>query len=147
LSKPYKLQIPRHLHDAMLAQARAVMPHECCGLLAGTIRDDVAGAAYWFPLVNVAKDRATEYRGDDRGALLANRIARALGMEIIAIYHSHPTSAPLPSRKDREMSVGWGDAVVHLIISLAAGEPAVRAWRLTATDATEAEWEVVTESA
>ena len=78
--------------------------------------------------------------------LLANRIARELGLEIIAIYHSHPTSAPLPSRKDRDMSVGWGDAVVHLIISLEAEEPSVRAWRLTAESATEAEWEVVPEA-
>jgi proteasome lid subunit RPN8/RPN11 len=144
LSKPYFLHIPRHLYDAMLAQAVAEMPNECCGLLAGTARDGIGLVTQRYPLVNVAPNPAVEYLAEP-GLPAAVRSARERGAEVIAIYHSHPTSAPLPSRKDRDMSPGWGEIMVHLIISLAAGEPEVKAWRLTATDSTEAEWRVVAE--
>lgn len=146
LTKTYKLQIPRHLYDAMLAQAAAERPNECCGMLAGRSEGDVGRATYRFPLGNVADHPTVEYLSESRSLIGAVRTARDAGAEILAIYHSHPTSAPLPSRKDREMSVGWGDAVVHLIISLASDKPTVRAWRLTAESATETEWEVTGEA-
>jgi len=41
--------------------------------------------------------------------------------------HSHPTSEPVPSRKDIERNY-WGESVVHVIIGLAGEEADVRAW-------------------
>ena len=144
MSKTYSLQIPRQLYDAMLAQAVAELPNECCGLLAGTPSDDVGRVTHRFPLVNVASDRTVEYFGEGRGLVAAHRAARDLGAEIIAIYHSHPTTHAVPSATDHERN--WHEpSMVFLIISLAVDPPDVRAWRLTATDATEVALEVVTE--
>ncbi len=65
---------------------------------------------------------------------------RRLGIELLAIYHSHPTSAPVPSKTDLARAF-WPDAV-YLIVSLAAEEPVVRGWWLTETDYRAAEWEI-----
>ena len=40
---------------------------------------------------------------------------RTNGTELLAIYHSHPTSEPVPSRRDVEENT-YGESVVHLIV-------------------------------
>jgi proteasome lid subunit RPN8/RPN11 len=59
------------------------------------------------------------------------------GLEILAVYHSHPTSAPVPSKTDRERN--FSEDVLNLIVGLATDPPTVRAWWLTATDHREGE--------
>ncbi|MFO0823167.1 MAG: Mov34/MPN/PAD-1 family protein, partial [Gemmataceae bacterium] len=59
-------------------------------------------------------------------------------LELLAIYHSHPTSAPVPSRRDIERN-SYGESVAHVIISLADAATVVKAWWLTPTDYREAE--------
>ena len=66
---------------------------------------------------------------------------RRRGIEELAVYHSHPTTAPLPSRKDRERN--YSENVMNLILSLAEREPVLGAWWLTATDYREAEWTII----
>jgi proteasome lid subunit RPN8/RPN11 len=72
----------------------------------------------------------------------ALKAMRVTGTEVLAIYHSHPTSAPVPSRKDIERN-SWGVSVVHLIVGLGGVEPEIRAWWLTDDGYTEAIWEDV----
>ena len=141
LANPYCLHIPRDLYKAMLAQAVVELPNECCGLLAGTVTEGIGRVTRRFPLVNAAEDPAIEYLSESRSLFAAHRAMRDLGVEMLAVYHSHPTSAPIPSRKDRDRNAG--ESVVHLIISPVAGRLDVRAWWLTETEATEADWKVV----
>ncbi|OAI47995.1 hypothetical protein AYO44_08035 [Planctomycetaceae bacterium SCGC AG-212-F19] len=67
---------------------------------------------------------------------------RSEGLEILGIYHSHPASEPVPSRKDIERNY-HGPDVVHFIISLMYKEPLMRGWRLGDTEYTEVVWERV----
>ena len=69
---------------------------------------------------------------------------RAMGTELLAIYHSHPTSEPIPSRTDLERNY-YGSDVVHFIISLKDAEPRMRGWWLGETDYREAEWDWIGE--
>jgi len=141
----------------MVAQARAELPNECCGLLAGKI---IAGApaqgvvAKRYPLINQAAssttasegwgmlDPRTEYLAAGRSMLDAQKDMRRLETRELAVYHSHPTSAPIPSKKDIERNI-YGMMAMHLIISLQAGEVHMRAWWLGDQDFTEAEWDWV----
>jgi proteasome lid subunit RPN8/RPN11 len=82
-----------------------------------------------YPITNTARS-ATEYATDARDMLRAFRDMREAGTELLAIYHSHPESEPVPSRRDIDRNT-YGDSVVHLIVSLAGPEPEVRAWWLT----------------
>ena len=63
---------------------------------------------------------------------------RARGFDLLAIYHSHPVSDPVPSRTDLERN--YFDGVMHLILSLKAEEPILRGWWLGEKDYREAEW-------
>jgi proteasome lid subunit RPN8/RPN11 len=129
-----KLQIPRRLCDDMVAQAVAELPNECCGLLAG--RDGRVIDRY--PLTNALASPA-RYESDAAAMFAAFKDMRRQGTELLAIYHSHPTSDPVPSRTDLERNF-YGPEVVHIIISLKTEVPAVRAWRLTETSYSEVEW-------
>ncbi len=127
---PFHLLVPARLYDQMVAHAVAELPIECCGLLAGTVRDGIANVTQWLPLVNVLQSR-DEFESEPKSLLAAHRTMRSTGSEIVAVYHSHPMAAPLPSRKDRERN--YSEQVVSIIIGLNAAEPEVRAWWLTAT--------------
>jgi proteasome lid subunit RPN8/RPN11 len=129
------LLIPRPIYSAMIAQAVAEAPLECCGLLGG--RDGRVVRRY--PLVNTAAS-PVEYESDAQGMFAAWRDMRRGDLDIVAVYHSHPTSPPVPSRKDRERN--YSEQVVNLIISLQSAEPEMRGWLLTADDYREAEWQV-----
>ncbi|MBX3401674.1 MAG: M67 family metallopeptidase [Gemmataceae bacterium] len=136
---PFRLRIPRPIHEEMLARAVAARPLECCGLLAGTVAAGVGEVRAIFPLVNELHS-ATEFVSEPRSLFAAMKAMRADGVDVLAVYHSHPASAPVPSRLDRERN--YSEAVVNLIVGFPDGEPEVRGWWLSETDAREAEWSV-----
>jgi proteasome lid subunit RPN8/RPN11 len=134
-----RLVLPRPILTAMLAQAEAERPLECCGLLAGAVDAGGIGVVQVrYPLVNAAAS-PVEYLSDGRSMFEADRDMRRRGLDVLAVYHSHPTSPPVPSKKD--LALNYSPAVVNFIISLAAAPPEVRAWWLTAESYREAEWE------
>ena len=68
------------------------------------------------------------YQADARDLFAAFREMRERELELIAIYHSHPTSPARPSRVDLAENY-YGD-VPRIIISLAGSSPVVKAFRL-----------------
>jgi proteasome lid subunit RPN8/RPN11 len=128
------------LADALLndvaAHARAELPNECCGLLAGRVVDGTAVATARFPVRNRLAS-PTEYETDPRDLLAAFRAIREQKLELLAVYHSHPAAEPVPSRRDVERNT-YGESVVHLIVTVAP-EVRARAWWLTETGYREAE--------
>jgi proteasome lid subunit RPN8/RPN11 len=153
--------LPRRLYEQMIGQARGELPNECCGLLVaksascaalvtgllGHADFNAAAAATHiitfkgcYPLVNAAAS-PIEYLSDARSMFDAARDMRQHDLEIAAVYHSHPTTAPIPSRTDRDRN--YSEHIVNFIISLQGPEPQVRAWWLTAETQREASWELV----
>ncbi len=122
----------------MLKQAQAELPNECCGLLAGRIESGVGRVEMHYPLVNESAS-PSEYYAEP---FAAHKDMRIKGVDLLAIYHSHPTSEPLPSKTDLGRNF-FGAEVVFLIIGLADAVPVVRGWWLTETDFVEAAWEIV----
>ena len=142
----FRLRIPRDLYEQMIEQARSELPNECCGLLAGRIVNiagqDVGQVSARHALRNEMAS-PIEYLSEGRSMFDAYRAMRERETEILAVYHSHPTSDPIPSGKDLERS--YSPDVVNVIISLKTGEPEVRSWWLTSTNHQEAEWELTDE--
>jgi proteasome lid subunit RPN8/RPN11 len=122
----------------MLAHAQSERPNECCGLLAGIIDTNLVVKRY--EMVNEAAS-PIEYRADPRSLLHAEKDMDKLGLQVLAIYHSHPTSAPIPSRTDLERR--YIADVVNYIISLQGPEPVMRGWWLSEHDYEEAAWQIV----
>jgi [CysO sulfur-carrier protein]-S-L-cysteine hydrolase len=142
VSIPFRLVLPTQLRDEMFAQAQAELPNECCGQLAGSVdADGLARVVKRYPLLNTAAS-PIKYLADGPDLFTAARDMRERGIDLLAIYHSHPTSNPVPSKTDMEQSF-YGCQVVNLIISLQSGKPVMRGWWLTETGHTEAEWDIV----
>src|SRR5688572_13540375 len=117
MSRSDHLLLPRQLYMDMLAQAQSEFPNECCGLLAGITENDAGRLRVLkrYALVNEAASRI-EYRSEAKSMFAAVKDMRAFDHEMLAIYHSHPTSAPVPSRTDLERNDDRD--IVHFIISL-----------------------------
>jgi proteasome lid subunit RPN8/RPN11 len=125
----------------MVAQARAELPNECCGLLAGRIEGDAIHVVERYPLVNV-EGSSKRYRAERDELFQVHRSARQNGLEVVAVYHSHPTSTPVPSQTD----LAQNDSAlsgVFLIMSLEGAEPELRAWWLSDGDYRAAIWEML----
>lgn len=131
-----KLLLPVPLWDRVVAQARAEAPLECCGLLAGTRQGGVLLAHEAYPLVNQLGS-PTRFVSEPGSLFRALKSARALGLEVVAIYHSHPGGPPVPSRTDLEWR--WAPGVADLIVGLSGEEARGRAWNLHASPAAELE--------
>ena len=134
-----RLVVPRPVHDAVVAHALAEQPNECCGLLAGVTDGGTLRVVANYPLVN-ALASPVEYESEPRGMLNACRDMRQRDIDVVAVYHSHPTSPPVPSKKD--LARNYSEDVVNLIVSLLTDPPTVRGWWLTAENFREAEWQV-----
>lgn len=142
----FHLLLPRSIFDDMVAHAQAELPNECCGLLAGRLptTSETKGSLrveFRYPLRNKLRS-PTEYESDPKCMVDAVRDMRKLGIDLIAVYHSHPESPPLPSNKDLDRNF-YGESVIHFILSLAGPTPELRGWWLRATDYEPAEWKVV----
>jgi proteasome lid subunit RPN8/RPN11 len=131
------LEIPRVHRDAMIAHCRAESPLECCGLLGG--RAPFVSA--FHPLPNVAAEGETRYMADPVALITAVRALREGGLEILAIYHSHPRWAATPSRTDLADN-HWG-SMPRIIVSLLTEPPDVRIWRLDPESYEELPWTLV----
>ena len=123
-----RLVISRLLRDAMVAHARRELPNECCGVLAGTVEGGVGTATHHFAVRNDLAS-PTEYATNARDLLTAAKACRALGVEWLAVYHSHPASAAVPSKADLARNT-YGGSVAHVIVGLAGRGEDVRAWWL-----------------
>ncbi|CAN5488856.1 M67 family metallopeptidase [soil metagenome] len=145
----FRLLLPRSIHDEMIAHAKAELPSECCGLLAGKRPPPGAGAQdveveARYALINELKS-STEYLSEGKSMIAATKDMRHRGLEILAIYHSHPSSPPVPSKTDLERNF-YSDSVVHFIVSLTGPTPEVRGWWLGKTSFEEATWQIVEEA-
>lgn len=108
---PSSLILPQSLYQALVAHAQEQWPQEACGLLRGR-----AGRATAFlPAANVAAQPRTDYQVDPQ-ALLQALDWEDQGDELIAIFHSHPTSPAIPSPVDVARAL-YPDSV-YLILSL-----------------------------
>ena len=135
-----RIRIPAPLAREMIDHSKDVFPFECCGLLLGIKQSGDCLVVSRVALTNVLAS-ATEFESDPAEMLAAHRRMRREGLEMLAVYHSHPTSAPIPSRKDRIRSLGAGIASVII-----GPDGTLRAWWLLSdADHLESDLEVFTD--
>lgn len=137
---PFCLRIPRLIYEELIAHALADRPNECCGLLAGEVVEGNGEVRAIYPLVN-ERQSPTEFLSEPRSLFDAMKAIRADGTEVLAVYHSHPASPPVPSRRDLERN--YSERVMNLIVGLAGPVPELRGWWLTVECFCEAEWSLL----
>ena len=121
------IEIPTTVIRSIEKHALETFPEECCGFLLGHVGEPrrVMEAR---EAKNVAKeDRSRRYVVDPLELLHADEEARAKGLELVGIYHSHPNHPAEPSDFDRSRAAGWYS---YLILSVRDREPReFTAWR------------------
>ncbi|MBF0445684.1 MAG: M67 family metallopeptidase [Magnetococcales bacterium] len=103
--------IPRVIINKILGHAQRSAPAECVGILSGN-GQDITG---WHPLKN-SLNQTTRFLADPQQQLALFKTLRQEQKEVVAIYHSHPTTPPVPSETD--ISQSEYPQALYLIVSL-----------------------------
>jgi proteasome lid subunit RPN8/RPN11 len=123
-----ELAIGAELLAAVLSHARAELPNEACGLLAGAT---ISGTARAFHPARNAHASPYRYSIEPQDLVRITFDIERAGDGLLAIVHSHPRSPAVPSWTDVRAAQLY-PGTPQLIVSLAAerdGEP-FRAWRI-----------------
>ncbi len=117
------LTIPGHLMDRLIRHAREGSPEEVCGILAGR----EGKVLEVFEMTNT-EHSPVSYFMDSKEQFQVMKAIRRKGIEMVAIYHSHPASEAYPSAKD--VRLAFYDDLAYVIIGLANDDPVVRAFTI-----------------
>jgi proteasome lid subunit RPN8/RPN11 len=105
------LEIPEELLKRIIEHARQEYPLESCGILAG--KD--GRITNFYPMVNTEKSLSSYLMEPEEQLRVFLEMERR-GLELSAIYHSHPYTAAFPSQRDADNAF-YPDSLI-LIISL-----------------------------
>ncbi len=118
-----ELLISRELLAEIILHCKEVYPNEACGILAGKGR--VVQKVY--KMTNI-ENSSVSYMMEPREQFIVMKEMREQGLEMTAIYHSHPQSDVHPSTKDIRLAF-YPDSL-YVILSLIYEEPAIKAFEI-----------------
>ena len=129
--------LDRRLQEEILAHALEEAPREACGVIVGL--DDVGHRV--VRCRNAHPEPTSRYQVHPDDLRSAVSPMQDESRELVAIYHSHPRSQPVPSPTDRADAARWPEPA-YVLASWRTGAPELRAFRL------DGEWvrEIVVET-
>jgi proteasome lid subunit RPN8/RPN11 len=151
------LTIPQHILDDIVAHARELAPHECCGLLAGTgnivttiyrVKNIVAleGAqnlssfdpakAAHLERLSPAERAEIAFVMDMQDFSAAKKDMRNKGLDLQVVYHSHPHDPARPSVTDIKIATDYEEiwpkinlpTPAYLLVSLMQAKPDIKTY-------------------
>lgn len=132
-----ELQIPEDILEQIVIQAKAEAPVESCGILGGK----GGRVEKLYKMTNV--DNSSDHFGlqpEEQFAVIKDM--RAAGLDMLAIYHSHPESPARPSPEDIRMAFTPG--VVYVIVSLQyQSNPVIKGFDIEDSSVTEVTVQIV----
>lgn len=117
------LQIEKKILTALLAHGRREEPNEACGYLAA--KDGVVCRHFELRNIDAAPDH---YSMDPAEQFAVIRRMRDEGLQVAAVYHSHPETPARPSVEDIRLAHDPG--MTYVIVSLMAGVDPVRGFKI-----------------
>jgi proteasome lid subunit RPN8/RPN11 len=124
------IKIPQNIVAEIIKHAQKEVPLEACGYLAGT-GDQIEEI---FALAN--RDKSPEHFSfDPKEQFKAVKTARAKGLELLAVYHSHPSSPARLSKED--LRLAYDSKMLYVIYSLLNQE--LKAYKVTGQKPEEVE--------
>lgn len=133
------LSIPQQIFDDVVAHARELDPHECCGFLAGTnntvtrvyrIKNIVSldGAAQAASFDDAKVEHLSRLSPEERAEIAfimdaqemfqAVKDMRTQGLTLQVVYHSHPHDPARPSITDIKIANEWEENWSRLNLTL-----------------------------
>lgn len=130
------LNLSAEVADQIMRHARAELPNEACGLLAGLV---ATGFVTRFHPARNAEASPLRYNVHPEDLVRITFAIEDAGEELVAIFHSHTHSPAVPSATDRRTAM-YPDAI-YLLATLADPDApparALRAWRIAAHEVIE----------
>ncbi len=119
-----KMGVSKDVYHKLLSYAEDAVPSEACGLLAGN--DAVVKAFY--PMTN--SDASSEhYSMIPEEQFSAVKDMREKGLQMLAIWHSHPETPARMSEED--IKLAYTPELAYLILSLAEPScPSLKGYRM-----------------
>ena len=130
------LTLERAYVREMIAHAKADVPNECCGIIAG-----VDGRATKLYRAINAEASPYRYSVDPKDLLRIHKEVDANGWDFLVIYHSHTHTEAYPSPTDIRLAA-WPEAYYALVSLMDEEQPVVRAFRIVDGEVSEEDLEV-----
>lgn len=130
------MKILREVIKEIVDHAKEDAPLEACGYLAS--KGGIIMASY--ALANIDKSNE-HFSFDPKEQFAAVKDARAKGLEICAVYHSHPASPARPSQED--IALAYDQNMSYFIVSLAGGNQDLGAFSIKGGVADEINLEAI----
>ena len=107
------IEIDNKPWQTMVLHAERTYPNECCGAMLGHTAEERKVVTDAVPLENAFEGtQAARYELRPADLLAAEEAARARGLDLIGIFHSHPDCAAYFSETDLKHSCPWYSFVV-----------------------------------
>ncbi|HYS42568.1 MAG TPA: M67 family metallopeptidase [Geobacteraceae bacterium] len=120
------LKIPNEIYDSIIAHAQEGFPLEVCGILGG--REGIVSAIYRMTNTDQSNEH---FMMEPKEQFAVVKELRAKGLEMLAIYHSHPETPARPSAEDIRLALTPN--VSYAIVSLVDREkPVLKSFRIEA---------------
>jgi proteasome lid subunit RPN8/RPN11 len=128
------LKISKADYDLIRWEAERSYPHECCGILLGTIDGQERKVSLTLTCENARTDSpGNRYSIHPEQLIAGLKLARSRGETIVGFYHSHPDHPPQFSSTDLD-EAHWFDCS-YLIVSVEHGRAAAgNSFVLTGTE-------------
>lgn len=125
------LEIPSDIFEHMIGQAKAEAPVEACGILAGS-----NGKVKKLYRMTNSEKSSDHFTMEPAEQFKVVKDIRSSGLEMLAIYHSHPQTPASPSDEDIRLALTLN--VVYVIASLQdPNNPAVKGFVIKDGEITE----------
>ncbi len=125
----FRLTLDEGVAQSIREHAQEDYPHECCGALLGTEKDNERHVSAIVRLSNERTDeRERRFFVSPQQVLMVERTASREGLLLLGFYHSHPDHPAIPSEYDRQHALPYYS---YVIVSVQQGTPKeLRSWRL-----------------
>lgn len=121
------------IKEELIREARKEAPNEACGILAGK----EGRVERIYPMKNL-EESPVSFLMDPREQLKVMKEIRNLGLQMLAIYHSHPETRAYPSARDVELA--FYPEACYIIVSLKEKDnPVIRGFRIVEGKITQEE--------
>lgn len=133
------LKISEKTVAAIMAHGQRSAPNEACGYLAAD-PDGVVRSHFELTNMDQAPDHFTMNPAEQFAAI---RQIREQGLQLTAVYHSHPESPARPSEED--IRLAFDPTTLYVIVSLLPVSDPVRGFRINQDEVREEKLTVVPE--
>ena len=135
-----KVLLKKADYDKMVAHAKANLPEEVCGLIAGHDEDGVRVIEKVYLIENV--DHTNEhFTITPKAQLEAIKNMRQNGLKPLGNWHSHPES---PSRSSQEdIRLAYDSSASYLILSLMNEEPVLHSFHVENGQSTKEDLNII----